>query len=294
MRAAVAIDPDLLHGMPLPQPSSGGGKEERGRVLVVGGSREIPGAVVLAGTASLRAGAGKLQIGVPESIGVPLGLLVPEAMAVGLLETRDGSVAAASAERVVALASGCRALLLGPGLAVDDETAALTRAVLTGLDGPAIVLDAAAMMHVAQDRAALARQAGRLILTPHAGEMAGITGVDKAAIEADPAATALRVARDLGCIVVLKGGCTFVALPDGRHWSCRHGNVGLATSGSGDVLAGIMTGLLARGTEPVAAAIWSVFLHGEAGNRLARRFGPIGYLARELAGEVPGILAELA
>lgn len=294
MSDAVPVDADFLKTMPLPEPRDGGGKEERGRVLAVGGSRELPGAILLAGLGALRAGAGKLQIGTPASIGLHLGLSVPEAMVAGLAETPDGSVAPAAAERVVALASRCAALLVGPGLTVDDDTEAFTRAVLEGLDdGPPIILDAAAMMRIASAKPALARHGERLIITPHAGEMAGILGVDKAEIEADPAGTARSAAADLGIVVVLKGGCSFIAAPDGRLWSCQHGNVGLATSGSGDTLAGFMTGLLARGAEPVQAAIWSVFLHGEAGNRLAKSVGPLGYLARELLHQIPAIMADL-
>lgn len=293
MSDAVPVDAALLRRMPLPEPEDGGGKEERGRVLVVGGSRELPGAVLLAGTAALRAGAGKLQIGAPAALGLHLGVAVPEAMVAALPETRDGSVSAEAAERVVALGNRCRAVLLGPGLAVDDDTERLVATVLGGLDGPAIVLDAAAMMRIGGCRGALRRHGGRLVITPHAGEMAGILDESKDAIEADPAGTARRVARDFGVVVALKGACSHVATPDGALFSCRQGNVGLATSGSGDTLGGFMAGLLARGAEPVQAVLWSIFLHGESGNRLARDVGPLGYLARELLGEIPAIMADL-
>ena len=150
------------------------------------------------------------------------------------------------------------------------------------------------MMRLAGAQSTLARHEGRAILTPHAGEMAGMLGCDLAAIEADPHGTALRVAADLGAVVVLKGACSFVAAPDGRSFSCQHGNSGLATSGSGDTLAGLMVGALARGAEPIEAAAWAVYLHGEAGNRLAASRGPLGFLAREIPAEVPAILAGLS
>jgi ADP-dependent NAD(P)H-hydrate dehydratase len=95
-------------------------------------------------------------------------------------------------------------------------------------------------------------------------------------------------------VVVMKGGCSFIVSPEGRAWSCGRGNVGLATSGSGDTLAGIIAGLLARGAPPLEATLWGVFLHGEAGARLARRQGLVGFLARELLAEVPPIMAELS
>lgn len=134
---------------------------------------------------------------------------------------------------------------------------------------------------------------GRVVLTPHAGEMAGMLGVDKDAVAADPEGTARRAAAMLHAVVALKGSCTVVAAPDGRAWSYGGGGVGLATSGSGDTLAGMVTGLLARGTEPEAALLWGVWLHGEAGRRLARTRGRVGFLARELLAEVPAIMAGL-
>ncbi|MDB5378836.1 MAG: putative carbohydrate kinase, partial [Rubritepida sp.] len=102
---------------------------------------------------------------------------------------------------------------------------------------------------------------------------------------------ARQAAADLQVVVVMKGGRTFIVTPQGRAWSCDRGNVGLATSGSGDTLAGIIGGLLARGAVPAEAAIWGVFLHGEAGAKLARRVGRVGFLARELSGEIPHIMA---
>lgn len=292
MTEAIRVDPALLRTIPLPDPDEGGGKEERGRLLIVGGSRELPGAALLAATAALRAGAGKLEIATAQSVAPHLGPVLPEALIAALPETARGSVAPAGAGRVLELAAKCRAVLIGPGLAIDDDTADLTRAVLDGIDSLPIVLDAAAMMRIADHGPMRPRHPHRLVITPHSGEMAGILGIDHDEIRADPAGTAVRSAEEFGAVVVLKGRTSFIAAPDGRLWRSDHGNVGLATSGSGDTLAGIMVGLLARGAEPHQAAIWSVFAHAEAGNRLATRVGPIGYLAREIPGEVPAILHE--
>lgn len=284
---------DTLRGMPLPQPDSGGGKEERGRVMVVAGSRALPGAALLAGMAVLRVGAGKLRFQTAESIAIPLGLAMPEAMSAGSPETPSGAIKASAAPEILKYADKCGAVLIGPGLVDDDETAALVRALLERNETGPIVLDAAAMMNIRDHPELLQRHAGQLVVTPHAGEMAGMLGIEKAEIEADPAKTAREAARSLGIVVVLKGACTFIAGPDGEAWSCAHGNPGLGTSGSGDTLAGLIAGLLARGSEPIQAAIWGVYLHGEAGVRLARSRGPLGYLAREIPDEVPAILAEL-
>ncbi|NNM71230.1 NAD(P)H-hydrate dehydratase [Enterovirga sp. DB1703] len=279
--------------MPIPSPSGEGGKEERGRVLVVAGSRELIGAAILAGTAVLRVGAGKLQYNVPASIAFHLGAAMPEARSVAMPETPSGAIAAGAAETIAGNAGKCSAVLIGPGLLDEEATGELVAALLRRLEALPLVLDAAAMMGLKRHRELLARHAGRIVVTPHAGEMAGMLGRDKAEIEADPAAVAREVAQEYGTVVVLKGACSYIAGPGGEAWSCGHGNVGLGTSGSGDTLAGFITGLMARGADPVRAALWGVYLHGEAGNRLARSRGLLGYLAREIPDEVPAILAEM-
>jgi NAD(P)H-hydrate repair Nnr-like enzyme with NAD(P)H-hydrate dehydratase domain len=131
------------------------------------------------------------------------------------------------------------------------------------------------------------------VLTPHAGEMAGLLGVARDDVVADPVRIARDVAVGLHTVVVLKGGRTVIAAPDGRAWGYHGGGIGLATSGSGDTLAGITAGLLARGAAPETAVLWAVHLHGEAGKRLARTQGRLGFLARELLAEVPAIMAGL-
>jgi hydroxyethylthiazole kinase-like uncharacterized protein yjeF len=135
-----------------------------------------------------------------------------------------------------------------------------------------------------------ARHAANLVITPHPGEMAALTGLSKEEVNDDLVGTAEHVVDHLGCIVVLKGSKTIIAQPRGPTYRYDGGGVGLATSGSGDVLAGVLAGLIARGAKPVEAAIWSVFLHGEAGRTLASQMGPLGFLARELPAEIPRLL----
>jgi ADP-dependent NAD(P)H-hydrate dehydratase len=293
MKSERTVTADLLRGMPLPQPEGEGGKEERGRVLVVGGSVEVPGGALLAGTAVLRAGAGKLQIATCRSVATHLAVAIPEARVVGLPETSEGGIDPEAAEALVERAGKCSAVLIGPGMMDEAAAAELTGRLLAGLDGLPIVLDAAAMMNLRNQRDVLARHDGRVVVTPHPGEMAALTGMDYDEVVADPLGTARRTAELLQAVVALKGSCTRIVTPDGESWSCSHGNVGLATSGSGDTLAGVITGLLARGTDPVKATLWGVYLHAEAGNRLASRQGKLGFLAREILAEVPAILSEL-
>ncbi len=266
-----------------------------GRVLVAGGNRAVPGAALLAAEAALRAGAGKLQVATGRSIAPGLALCLPEALVMGLSETEAGDLGPEATEALAKAAKRTDALLLGPGMMDTDAAMALVKGVLALLDpadGPALVLDAGALCGHAALREALHPHAGRAVLTPHAGEMANVLDIERAEVEDDPLATGRRAAALLQQVVVMKGAQTHVISPGGEAWTYAGGVVGLATSGSGDVLAGIVTGLLARGAPPIQAACWAVWLHGEAGRRLTQRIGPIGFLARELAAEVPTLMAE--
>jgi len=294
MNAETPVTRDLLRTMPLPRPQEDGDKEQRGRVLVVAGSAEVPGGALLAGIGALRAGAGKLQIATAAGIAPHLGLALPEALVAGLPETPDGGIAPDSAKRLAARAARCNAVLIGPGMMDEPAVGALTAALLGLLETPGFVLDAAALAGLGADPAPLHRHGGRVVLTPHAGEMAALLGCERDSVLADPLDAARRAATRLRAVVVLKGGCTRIVSPQGEAWAYHDGAVGLATSGSGDTLAGILTGLLARGATPLQAALWSVWLHGEAGNRLTRRHGPLGFLARELLAEIPAAMAEMA
>jgi hydroxyethylthiazole kinase-like uncharacterized protein yjeF len=285
---------DYLRENPLPQPDEAGDKEGRGRVLVIGGSLEVPGAALLAGTAALRAGCGKLQIATCRSIAPHLGLALPEALVAGLPETAGGGIDPACAPDLAARAARCNAVLLGPGMMDEDAVAALVGELLVAVQGPAFVVDAGALTGLRDRPEVLRNHAGRLVLTPHAGEMAAYLGITKAEVADDPVAAARQAAASAQCVVAMKGACTYIVSPQGEAWSSRHGNVGLATSGSGDTLAGIIAGLLARGVTPVQATIWGVYLHAEAGNRLSRSRGTLGFLARELLAEVPAIMADMA
>lgn len=293
---ATKVTRALLRRIPLPQPDEHGDKDARGRVLAVGGSAQTPGALLLAGVAALRAGAGKLQLATVRSVAAALGVAVPESLVVALPETRGGEISGEAGGRVLAgRATAVDALLLGPGMSSDHGARALVRALVRRLNGDAtLVLDAAAVTALRDDDEALLALPGRAVLTPHAGEMATLLDVDKGDVEADPASHARAAAARFGAVVALKGAESWIAEPDGTLHHYAGGSVGLATSGSGDTLAGIVAGLAARGASPAQAAVWGAYLHGEAGEVLARRIGPIGYLARELLDEVPGLMRKLA
>jgi hydroxyethylthiazole kinase-like uncharacterized protein yjeF len=260
-------------------------------VLVVGGSAEIPGAVVLAATAALRAGAGKLQIATVRSAAPGVAIAIPEARVGALAQTPGGEIAASAAASIARLAADQDAVVIGPGMRDGHSAARLLGGVARRLGGRAVlVVDAGALDLLVADPLAL--RGRRALITPHAGEMARLRGVPKGRILSDPQGEALRAAAAFRTVVVLKGRETWIAAPDGTCYRNRTGNVGLATSGSGDTLSGIVGGLAARGAAPVQAAVWGVFVHGRAGDRLARRVAPLGFLARELLAEVPVLLRE--
>jgi hydroxyethylthiazole kinase-like uncharacterized protein yjeF len=289
----VTITTGLLHAWPLPQLDDDSDKEERGRVLVVGGAPELPGAVILAATAALRAGAGKLQIATCRSIAQLVAVAVPEARVIALPETKAGAIAPKAAGQILEHANRAQAVLIGPGMVGEEAIVRLLKNVLQGIEETALILDAGALACVEGDEECLHALKGEAVLTPHAGEMAKMLGTDKENVLRDPVLTARRAASALRAVIAFKGAATFIVSPDGEAYCNRTGNVGLATSGSGDTLSGIITGLAARGASVLQATAWGVYLHGRAGDRLARRMGRLGFLARELLAEVPALMSEL-
>ena len=283
------ISQTLLRKWPLPQPSADGDKNSRGNVLVVGGEVAIPGAIVLAGIAALRAGAGKLQLATCRSIAPLVGVAVPEALSLGLDETRDGLIARNAASALDDLLEENDALLVGTGMKGEDEEQRFVLNLLERCD-TSVILDAGAIDALGRAPDALHKFDGNAVITPHLGEMSRMLSVKPEDISRNPEQRSLDTAAALNAVVVLKGSRTFIASPRGDLSCYESGDVGLATSGSGDTLAGVVAGLVARGTDPLHAALWAVFLHGSAGNRLAKRMGRIGYLARELLDEIPPIM----
>lgn len=290
MSGCETLDADLLARFPLPCHPEDTGKEDRGRLLAIAGSRELPGAALLAGTAALRAGAGKLQIATAQSIAVQLGVAMPEARVIGHPESEDGCIAEEGIRPLLGWVEAAQAVMIGCGMQHGRPLERLLDGILaSGADVP-LVLDAAALGCLDAVRDALRAWPGGAAILPHSGEMARLLGRGREAVEADPLAAAREAAERYGVVAVIKGRYSFIVAPDGRAFRFEGGGVGLATSGSGDTLAGIVGGLAARGADPLTAAFWGVWTHGEAGRILARKVGRIGFLAREIPDLVPGLL----
>lgn len=292
---ADTISPASLRAWPLPKPS--GGKGSRGRVVVAGGAGTTPGAAMLAGFGALRVGAGVLTLGVAESVAAAVGAAVPEAGVEWLPQNSAGSVRGrAAAEALSGSLERADALLVGPGLDDIDETVEF----LTGLVELAgselnFILDAyalGALTHLPE--ATLRALRGRLLVTPNRTEaLLLVDGKDSGSDDSsqdEQIALVSEVAERYGAVV---SSDNVIVSPEGGVWTVPAGHPGLGTSGSGDVLAGAVTGLVARTGDLAQAACWGTYLHAASGDRLAARIGALGFLARELAAELPLVLAEL-
>jgi hydroxyethylthiazole kinase-like uncharacterized protein yjeF len=289
--APIVVTPAVLRDWPLPV---GDDKESRGRTLVVGGSDQTPGAVLLAAEAALRTGAGKLQVATVQPTAVALAIALPEGLVRGLPQTAGGDIAAAAAETIVDLAAGCSSVLLGSGAMDTEAVVDLLDVVVPRLrPGTTVVLDAMAMAWVGARPDGLRHLDGDVVLTPNIRELALTLDVPTQQVEDDPGAAAHELATQTGAVVSCGGSRSHVADPDGRVWRDDSGGRGLGVSGSGDVMAGIVTGLAARGATPAQSAVWGTFLHGRSGDRLAAAVGRMGFLAREVLAEVPRVLAEI-
>lgn len=287
MSPVTTVTAETLHRWALPGPASSD-KYSRGVVLVVGGSAGTPGAVRLAGEAALRSGCGKLRIATVASTCAQLGVMMPEARIIALDE-ESGDIA--SAGSLVEVASRADAVLLGPGFVDPVKAAAVVAELAASLQGP-VVLDALATAYVTAhpDLAGLTRPA---VLTMNPSEVAEVLDADPSSVTDDPVGAVTRLVESSGAVVLLGGETKLVGAPYGRTFRLTAGGPGLATSGSGDVQAGLVAGLLARGAEAAQAAVWAAWLHATAGDRLARRAGSLGFLARELPEIVPRLLDEL-
>lgn len=287
MNRGTPLDRRALDGHPLP-PVADGDKHSKGRILIIAGSRDVPGAALLAATAAMRAGAGKLCIATVESVAVPLGIAMPEAMVVGLAEAGDGGFANSAVDDIQEQAGKVDCVVGGPGVKPSDVCRQISKALLE--TSAALALDVAFLETLEPlDELASGRTSTPLLLPNH-GELASLLDCGADAVDEDPIGCGHRAAQLYRSIVLVKGVVSHVVTPEGGGWTYDGGAPGLGVSGSGDVLAGIAGGLLARGAEPLNALLWAVWLHGEAGSQLTRKFGPIGFLAREIADEIPPLL----
>jgi ADP-dependent NAD(P)H-hydrate dehydratase len=278
---ATPVTPALLRGWPVPN-------DDRGTAFVLGGARTVPGAVLLSGTAVLRAGAGTLQLGASERHATALGVAMPESSVFGLPETESGAVSRAAAEVLAGVLPKACSVVIGPGLTDVDETFALLQRILPLVaEDACVVLDAYALGALSRKPELLEPLAGRAVLPPNRTEAEYLLGREVT----DFAGAATEIARRYRAVVTLMGT---IATPEGERWFDGGGHIHLATSGSGDVLAGLIGGYLARSATPAQAACWATHVHALAGQRLIPRTGVTGLLARDLLAEAGTVISELS
>ena len=266
-----------------------------GRVLVVGGSTGLTGAVALAARAALRSGAGTVKAAIPHSLNDVLEVKLTEEMTVPMPETAERTLALAALEPLLARAAEADVVVLGSGLSRHREAAELARRVVAESERP-LVVDAdglSAFEGIADALAPGAAGAAR-VLTPHLGEMRRLTGVDSATLEASRIDATREWARRWRSVVVLKGAPTVTAGPDGQATVNPTGNAGMATVGMGDVLAGVIAALVAQGLTPYDAARLGVYAHGMSGDRVAGEKGLHGLVAGDVLEAMPFALHALA
>ena len=271
----------------LPQRPATSHKGTFGHAGILAGSVGKTGAAALAAQAALRVGAGLVTVGIPSSVNDVLEAKLLEAMTIPFPETKARTLARSGLDRILAFMQARTALAIGPGLSTHPETVELVQSLMKHLDRPS-VLDADALNALASRAALLTECKIPPILTPHPGEMARLeVDATSQTVNADRIGTARRFARERGVFVVLKGARTLIARPDGLLAICPTGNPGMATAGTGDVLTGMIVGLLAQGITSWEAACAATYLHGSAGDLAAQQLGQSGMLAGDLVAHIP-------
>lgn len=261
-----------------------------GHVLVIGGSVGLTGAVIMTSYAALRTGAGLVTAALPESLQPLVETALVEVMTLPLAENSQGAIALEALpaiENLLGISSVC---VIGPGMSRYNEAQAVIRFVLERAGIP-IVIDADGLNALQGDIGVLKDRQVPVILTPHPGEMARMTGKHIEEIQANRVSIAIEFAQEWGVTLVLKGNKTVIALPNGEAYINITGNAGMATAGSGDVLGGIISGLIAQGLNPPQAAITGVYLHGVTGDQVEMVKGQRGLIAGDLIQTLPEVLS---
>lgn len=285
------IDRDLVRDW-LPFRPNTSHKGDYGRVLVVGGSRGMAGAACLAAEGALRAGAGLVSLAVPEDVYLPASSRLAEVMVMPVPCTGAGTLSKKALPVISEMMERSDVLVLGPGLSTHPETVDVVREIVSFTNSP-VVLDADGLNALAGHYDIIKKVKAPLVMTPHPGEMARLTGKSAGAVQQNRLQEARLRSSEWGVVLVLKGARTVVASPDGNIYINPTGNPGMATGGSGDVLAGVIAGLAAQGMQLERSAAAGVYLHGAAGDSAALEKGMMGLVAGDIINYLPGVIKSL-
>lgn len=266
-------------------------KGTNGRVSVVAGSRGMTGAAALASMAALRAGAGLVTLAIAESLNDIMEVKLTEVMTKGVPETVGGAIGRKALPYIMDLAGRSDVLAIGPGLGRHDETMAVVLDIIKSAECP-LVIDADGLNALVGNTGVLAECKALPVLTPHPGEMGRLTGLSPRQVNQDRIGIARQTAADWGAIVILKGARTVIAYPDGEVYINTTGNPGMATGGTGDVLTGVVAGLIAQGMSSHQAAVIGAYIHGLAGDIIADS-GTVGLTAGDVLRALPAAIMGL-
>jgi NAD(P)H-hydrate epimerase len=269
-----------------------GHKGDFGKVAVVAGSTGMTGAASLTAEAALRSGAGLVTLGIPASLNCILENKLTEVMTRPLRDNGTGYLQADCLDEIFTLAENMDVLAIGPGLGRNITISEILRNIF-GRINISIVLDADGLNGISGNINLLGQHTKPVVITPHVGEMARLTGLTIDEILDSPVQVSQKFSQEQGVIVLLKGATTVVCEPGGRIYFNTVGNSGMATAGSGDVLTGIISGLIAQGYHAFDAAALGAFLHGYAGNLAASLCGEAGMIAGDILEALPTALKEL-
>jgi NAD(P)H-hydrate epimerase len=261
-------------------------KGSTGHLLVIGGSPGKTGAAAMTSQAAMRVGAGLVTLGVPKSLNIAMESLLTEVMTVALPENEDHSFGLSAFEKIMGLLKSKNGLAIGPGLGTGKPAQNLVQRVLQSSPVP-VVVDADGLNALVGATASLKNLKVPVVMTPHPGEMAKLAGKTAAGIQKNRIGESRRFATRNKVHLVLKGARTLVAHPDGTVAINPTGNPGMASGGMGDVLTGMIAGLIVQGMDVRQATEAAVYLHGSAADTMVRRKGPVGYLASEVSEILP-------
>ena len=265
-------------------------KGDFGHILILAGSARFSGAAVLCAVGAMRAGAGLVTLGIPKSLNTALIKIKPqEVMTLPLPETKQGALSGKGCKKIKDFLGQIDVLIIGPGLNREKTTQGLARGIIAEVKKPAVI-DADGLSGLCGHLSLLKRQGAEKILTPHPGEMAGLLGTSVAKVQADRKEIARKFARDYKVTMVLKGHRTVVADYKGNLYINNTGNPGMATAGSGDVLAGIIGAFLGQGLDAFSAAKYAVYLHGLAGDLAAKEKTQISLIASDIIDKIPAAI----
>lgn len=268
-------------------------KGDFGRLLVIAGSAGYTGAAYMTSQAAMLSGSGLVTLATGRSLYQIMAIKLTEVMVKPFFETKDFSLSLLAEKELIAFSDKCDALIIGPGISQNKETAHLVRNLIAKIDKP-VVLDADGINAFAGHLAELKSARSKLVMTPHPGELARLLGREVAEIEANRKDVAIRFANEYNTVLVLKGSGTVVASPGGDIYINQTGNVGMATGGTGDVLSGMIASFIGQRVSLTNAAILGVYYHGLAGDLAVKEKGVLGLIATDLLHILPETLKALA